>query len=71
MKVVRVPWIQCRADEVGAETFVWTWRGKDFELMAFNRKEAEEWWNSLSETFKSDLLGMRGSGDSEAAPMLF
>jgi hypothetical protein len=39
--------------------------------MAFNRKEAEEWWSSLSETFKSDLLGIRGSGDSETAPMLF
>ena len=65
MKVIRVPWIQCRADEVGAESFPWAWRGKDFEIMAFNRREADEWWGSLSETSKSDLLGMRDRGGSD------
>ena len=40
MKVIRVPWIQCRADEAGAECFPMEWRGKDFEIMAYNEREA-------------------------------
>ena len=71
MKLVRVPWIQCRADELGAECFPWTWRGKDFEIMAFTRKEADEWWSSLSETSKGDLLGHGGKDESGSASMLF
>jgi hypothetical protein len=71
MKVIRVPWIQCRADEAGTECYAWEWRGKDFEIMAFSRKEAEEWWTSLSEPFKSQLLGLRERGESDGALMLF
>jgi hypothetical protein len=71
MKVIRVPWIQCRADEAGAECFAWEWKGKDFEIMAFTRKEAEEWWGSLGENYKGELLGIRGRSESDDALMLF
>ena len=71
MKVIRVPWIQCRADEAGAECFPWVWKGRDFEIMAYTRKEAEEWWTSLGESYKGELLGVRERGESDSALMLF
>ena len=72
MKVIRVPWIQCRADEAGAECFSWEWKGKDFEIMAFSEKEAREWWGSLSDAYRGELLGMRGRAESsDDSLMLF
>jgi hypothetical protein len=72
MKVIRVPWIQCRADEAGAECFAWEWKGRDFEIMAYTRKEAVDWWNSLGEGYRGELLGIRGPRSaSDDARMLF
>lgn len=71
MKVIRVPWIQCRADEIGAETFSCHWRGRDFEIMAFSATEAREWWDSLSDAVKGDFLGMRTGNESDGVLMLF
>jgi hypothetical protein len=71
MKVIRVPWIQCRADEIGAESFPCVWRGRDFEIMAFSAAEAREWWESLSEGAKGDLLGLRTGNESDGVLMLF
>ena len=71
MRVIRVPWIQCRADESGAERFAWEWKGKDFEIMAFSQSEAKEWWDSLGDGTRKELLGMRAPDDSDGALMLF
>jgi hypothetical protein len=71
MKVVRVPWIQCRADEVSAECYAWEWAGKDFEIMAFSRKEAEDWWNSLGEGGRKEVLGLRQREESDGELALF
>ena len=70
MKIIRVPGIECRADEAGAECYPWEWRGKDFEIMAFSRKEADEWWTSLTETYRGQLLGMRERDDATTMRML-
>ena len=69
MKILRVPWIQCRADEASAELFPCTWQGRDFEIMAVSAVEAGQWWDGLSEREKREHLGMAGaSGDG---PLLF
>lgn len=63
MKVIRVPWIQCRADEVTAKCFPVTWNGRDFEIMAYSESEADGWWAELSEGERRERLGMDGGGD--------
>lgn len=64
MKIIRVPWIVCRADEFGAENFLQTWRGEDFEIMAYSEKEARDWWGELSESERSGHI-RGGGGDAE------
>jgi hypothetical protein len=71
MKVIRVPWIQCRADESGAELYPMEWRGKEFEIMAYSASEARDWWLSLSEAAKGDMLGLRNGNESDGVLMLF
>ena len=71
MKVIRVPWIQCRADEAGANCFPMTWRGKDFEIMAYTEREAKDWWRSLSDTVRNDALGVRQREESDGTLMMF
>lgn len=71
MKVIRVPWIQCRADEAGAECFPMEWRGKDFEIMAYNEREAQDWWRSLGDSHRSEVLGMRDREESDGTLMMF
>ncbi len=66
MKLIRVPWIVCRADEFGASNYVQSWRGEDFEVMAYSEKEAREWWGELSESERSRYMrGGGGGGDAE------
>ena len=66
MKIIRVPWIVCRADEFGSSHYSHNWRGEDFEIMAYSEKEARDWWGELSESERSRYMrGSGGGGDSE------
>ena len=62
MKVVRVPWIRCRADEVDAVSAPLEWRGRHFKVLAYSEKEAVEWWRGLAERERTELLGMDETG---------
>ena len=61
MKLIRVPWICCRADEVDAVQCEMEWRGRVFAVMAYSEKEAREWWRGVSEAGRNELLGMGGA----------
>ena len=63
MKVIRVPWIQCRADESAAQCFPWEWKGRGFEIMAYTEDEARSWWIDLTEANRNELLGIRSTHD--------
>ena len=63
MKVIRVPWIVCRADEFGASNYAKTWRGHDFDIMAYSEKEASDWWDELSDSERNRQLGSGGGSD--------
>jgi hypothetical protein len=70
MKVIRVPWIRCRADEVDALPSQMAWRGRSFAVLAYSEKEAREWWNSLPDRERETMLGM-GDEIAEESPGLF
>ncbi len=70
MKVVRAPWIRCRADEVDAIPTRLEWRGRSFAVLAYSEKEALEWWRSLSDPDRENLLGM-GAETADDGPGLF
>jgi hypothetical protein len=70
MKTVRVPWIRCRADEADAVPSEMEWRGRSFTLLAHSEKEAREWWRTLSEREREELLGM-AAGLADDGPGLF
>jgi hypothetical protein len=70
MKLVRVPWIQCRADEVHAVECEMEWRGRAFVVMAYSEEEARKWWNGLSEGERRSLHGATES-EREDEPSLF
>jgi hypothetical protein len=57
MKVIRVPWIRCRADEVGAVDCTLEWRGKSCTVLAYSEREAREWWKDLTDGQRDELLG--------------
>lgn len=69
MKIVRVPWIRCRADEVDAMSTEMEWRGRIFGLLAYSEKEARDWWRSLSDREREETLGLAAA--SEESPGLF
>jgi len=62
MKLIRVPWICCRADEVDAIQCEMEWRGRVFAVLAYSEKEAREWWRDVPETERNELLGVSGAG---------
>jgi hypothetical protein len=70
MKIVRVPWIQCRADEVNAVECEVEWRGRAFVVMAYSEDEARRWWNGLSETERRAMHGAV-EPEREDEPSLF
>ena len=70
MKVVRVPWIRCRADEVDAIPTRLEWRGRSVTALAYSEKEALEWWRGLSDREREELLGMDGAAPDDG-PGLF
>ena len=58
MKLIRVPWIRCRADEYGAAPFPLEWRGRNFEVLAYSEAEARDWWKSLADGERESALGL-------------
>ena len=70
MKIIHVPWIRCRADEMGAIECPMTWRNRDFDILAHTEKEAKSWWNELSESEREQQLGMDTTSTSDE-PGLF
>jgi hypothetical protein len=70
MKVIRVPWIRCRADEEGAQFFEMQWRKQTFKVLAYSEREAREWWSGLSEAERNPVLGLE-DGDRVDEASLF
>lgn len=70
MKLVRVPWIRCRADEVDAVQVGLEWRGHAIAVLAYSEKEAREWWRELPERERDAALGI-GEEAAEDSPSLF
>jgi hypothetical protein len=58
MKVIRVPWIRCRADEIGAQIFEMQWRKQTFKVLAHSENEARDWWNGLSDAERAPVAGL-------------
>jgi hypothetical protein len=58
MKILRVPWIRCRADELSAIECEMSWRGRSFTILASSESEARAWWRELGETERNELMGM-------------
>lgn len=69
MKLLRIPTIQCRADEAGAQPYDMEWRGRLFQVLAHSEAGAREWWSDLAESEREHALGIRSSGGDE--PGLF
>lgn len=67
MKVVRVPWIRCRADEVGACAVDLHWRKQNFSLIANSEREAQDWWGGLGEEERDAALGLDEPPQAEQA----
>lgn len=67
MKAIRVPWIRCRADEIGAESCDMSWRNRPFHLIAYNEREGREWWGSLSEAERDAALGIEVEDAGQAS----
>jgi hypothetical protein len=67
MKLIRVPWILCRADELGAQNCHLEWRGKTFEVLAYSEREAREWWSGLTDAERNGVLGMEQESEEEQA----
>jgi len=67
MKVIRVPWIRCRADEVGAVSCPLDWRSKSFTILAYSEREAREWWNGLTEGERNEFLGFDQEGSEQSS----
>jgi len=57
MKLIRVPWIRCRADEAGAQIFEMQWRKRNFKVLAHSEREARDWWSGLSDAERHPALG--------------
>jgi len=70
MKIVRVPWIQCRADEVDSVECEMEWRGRPFAVRAYSEDEARKWWGGIPESEKRELLG-GDAAPSDEEPGLF
>jgi hypothetical protein len=66
MKIIRVPWIRCRADEADAFPFEMEWRGRYFNVLAYSENEARDWWRGLSEREREIYLGGNSNGDDSS-----
>lgn len=63
MKLIRVPWIRCRADEFGAVLWKTEMNGLEVAVLAYSEAEAKGWWKNLTEAERKELLGI---GDTES-----
>jgi hypothetical protein len=70
MKLIRVPWIQCRADEVDSIRVELDWRGRPIAVLAYSEKEARDWWGDLAERERDAVLGI-GDDAPDESPSLF
>ena len=57
MKIIRVPWIRCRADEVGTCSIDVQWRKQSFKILAYSEREAQEWWGGLRDEERDEVIG--------------
>lgn len=71
MKIIRVPWIRCRADEVDAQPFDMEWRGRAFQILAYTEREAADWWRSLPESERASCFGEQGPDEPTSELELF
>ncbi len=69
MKVIRVPWIRCRADELDAHPHELEWRRQTFSVLAYSEREARDWWEALDDTEREQLLGMVAVDSSDQAAL--
>ena len=67
MKVIRAPWIRCRADEAGARAYEMEWHRITFSVLAYSEEEARSWWNGLDAPERNGLLGL---GDAETSDQI-
>jgi hypothetical protein len=58
MKVVRVPWIRCRADEVGSCSIDVQWKKLSVRIIGYSEREAQEWWGGLSDEERDAIAGL-------------
>jgi hypothetical protein len=72
MKTIRPPWIRCRADEVDSIRLPMTWDGITFEIVTYSEQEGREWWSTLGDRERQELLGVHSAqGESDALLNLF
>ena len=67
MKLIRAPWIRCRADEAGARSYEMEWHRIAFAVLAYSEEEARSWWGGLDENERNGLLGL---DDAEASDQI-
>ena len=67
MKVIRVPWIRCRADEIGSCTIEVQWRKQSFGILAYSEREAQEWWGGLRDEERDAAAGLDESPAEQAS----
>ncbi len=70
MKIIRAPWIRCRADEAGAVPCEMQWRDRSFIVLAYTENEALDWWRGLSDREREEQLGISAE-PADDSPSLF
>lgn len=65
MKVIRVPWIRCHADEIGTHRYEMEWRKRAFVVVAHSEREARDWWSALCESERNERLGLAGDENTD------
>lgn len=65
MKVIRAPWIRCRADEIGSHPYDLEWKRIAFAVLAYSEEEARSWWAGLDDADRNELLGLGNAGGSD------
>jgi hypothetical protein len=65
MKVLRAPWIRCRADEVGTCEIQVNWRKQTLVLIAYSEREAQVWWGGLRDEERDAAVGLDNAVDAE------
>jgi len=69
MKLIRVPWIRCRADEVGGYYCEMEWRKHSFIVLAYTPQEARDWWGGLSDAERNEVLGLEERSEADQSTL--